>query len=109
MNQRFAYSTNEDNLIISLAKQNPDNLKHSFRLSAARINRSVGSISQRYYKHLQTREAIFSLEGQESDVLVNRKNTPRVTSVSTVSIEILSYLWNKLSEKEKLDFFKTVL
>lgn len=109
MNQRFAYSTNEDNLIISLAKQNPDNLKHSFRLSANRINRSVGSISQRYYKHLQYRTEIFSLEGQDSEVHVNRKNTPRTTGVSTVTVEILSYLWNKLSENEKLDFFKTVL
>lgn len=109
MNHRSAYSTNEDNLIISLAKQNPDNLKHAFRLSSSRINRTVGSISQRYYKYLQYRTEIFALEGQDSDVLVNRKNTPRTTGVSTVTVEILSYLWNKLSEKEKLDFFKNVL
>lgn len=92
MHNIVRYSKEEDIIILRETKKTPTNLLSAFRRASEKINRSVNSISQRYYKVLQKQQKnhIFYLISpfrKSKNYKVTRKDT--------------KYQPNKLSSKWK--------
>ena len=69
------FTKEEDLVILSEVKANPQNLSNAFRIASKKINRSFDSISLRWYSKLRKRNAhCFVLLGK-SKYLTNMKNS----------------------------------
>lgn len=94
MRARRKWTDDEDKVIISKVKANPNNLSKAFREASSEIGRSVGSIIQRWYTKQRTRPALkdrcgscFMTYGYKS-LNINRKNVFVNTSDNTITISM---------------------
>lgn len=92
MRTRKRFTDEEDQVIISKVKENPNNLLEAFRKAAAEINRDWRVISQRWYVKNKHQAALrdrcghcFLLHGSRT-LNINRKNVSAITSDNTITL-----------------------
>lgn len=88
------FTDEEDQVIISKVKENPNNLSEAFRKAATEIDRDWKVISQRWYVKNKHQAALrdrcghcFLLHGSRT-LNINRKNVSINTSDNTITISM---------------------
>ncbi|MCA9381624.1 Myb-like DNA-binding domain-containing protein [Candidatus Dojkabacteria bacterium] len=103
---RKKFTSEEDNIIINNIKKYPNNLSFSFEVSSKTLtNRSVDSISLRYYKNLKKNHKIFGV-GSSLGIVINTKNTVRPPDKTVKQLVI--ELFKKMTEQEKDEFLREI-
>lgn len=94
MGTRKRFTDEEDQVIISKVKENPNNLLEAFRKAAAEINRDWRVIKQHWYVKNKHQTALkdrcghcFMTYGGKS-LNINRKNVSVNTSDNTITISM---------------------
>lgn len=94
MKTRRIFTDEEEQVIISKVKENPNNLSKAFREATNQINRSYDVIKQHWYAKGTTRAALkdrcghcFLTYGGKS-LNINRKNIHINTSDNTITISM---------------------
>lgn len=94
MGTRKRFTDEEDQVIISKVKENPNNLLEAFRKAAAEINRDWRVIKQHWYVKKKHQAALkdrcgncFMTYGGKS-LNINRKNVSINTSDNTITISM---------------------
>lgn len=95
-----SYSSQEDAIIISAVKRQPDNLTGAFDDAAAQLtNRTSKGVTQRYYNKLRNNTPMHAT-GNNTSFLVNTKNT-----ISTLDKSIFNA---KMRDHVLTDIFSSV-
>lgn len=104
MQRKIRYTEEEDNIIIQCVSESPNNLERAFRKASTLLNnRSVSSISVRWYLRIRTKpstKVVFMTLGKDK-VNINRKvereNSPKETINVRVGIfsRILTSLFGR--------------
>lgn len=88
------WTSDEEQVIISKVKANPNNIQKAFREASLEINRSVGTIQQKWYVKGKHQSALkdrcghcFLTYGGKS-LNINRKNVFVNTSDNTITISM---------------------
>lgn len=94
MRARRKWTDDEEQVVISKVKANPNNLQKAFREASFEINRSVDCITQHWYTKQCTRPALkdrcgncFLTYGGRS-LNINRKNVHINTSDNTITLSM---------------------
>jgi hypothetical protein len=88
------WSTEEEQVVIDLIIQNPNNLNKAFRRAAIILNRTPYSCKLRWYKYLSKRETTpvcFVTIGKKNKS-INSKNGKSIKSTTTIWRKILNLL-----------------
>lgn len=94
MSTRRKWTNDEEQVVISHVKANPNNLRKAFREASLELNRSVGSIDLHWYTKSKHSAALkdrcghcFLTYGGKS-LNINRKNVSVNTSDNTITISM---------------------
>lgn len=71
-----AWTNQEEQIVVDCVKNNPHNIKQSFKDATKKIDRSSDAISFRYYSILRQKKDIFDLVSSKSKGRRNTKNIP---------------------------------
>lgn len=71
------WTKEEDLVILSNVKENPENLLKAFAITAKKLNRSEVSIRMRWYKHLKDSHSSIFMVYSNKKAIINGKNLKR--------------------------------
>lgn len=91
------YSPEEDKIILEYIKDHPENIQEAIKLSAKKLQRTVSSVSYRYYKQLRGTKKVFLLASKKRGY-GNIKNIPIKKNALREQVKIKQEILDKILE-----------